>query len=526
MEHLGLGYLAAILRQNDYKVEIVDANLLQWDTRKTIDEISRKNFDMIGISMYQQALDVAIEIARNVKRKNDIHVTVGCHFPTFTFNELLAKYGCIDFVVLGEGEYTLLELTKSIENGDRLDGVLGIAYRDKNGTIKVNSPRKLIENLDDLPFPSRDTLSILKKNVVKRFSDIFLDRPIDQRALERIAFASILSSRGCHGNCSFCSIRSFYGTSAGLAWRARNPTNVINEIEHLMNEHDAKYFFFTDADFIGPGRIGRDRARKFALEIHERGLEIEYGINCRPDNVDRELLSALKKSGLRHIYLGVESGIQRALKTFNKNITVEQSKRAIRNIRKLNLSMKIGFILFDPYITLQEVRKNYEFLEDTDFLDFDLLVTKLVVFCGSPIEKELRDDRLIQGTELMPEYKFIHPEISNLLKLLTEYQKMTCSLRRRLRPIRDLTSRKEVPSEHIRLLLSMLERRESSREQLHTFETIYDQLKKLDNCYFEEAIRFVQEEEIDVGQFLRKFKQAFDLVLARARILGVTLPRP
>ena len=156
----------------------------------------------------------------------------------------------IDSIVLFEGELTLLALARNLAQGKDWHTTDCIAFRDGAGQIKT-SVRKLIDDLDVLPFPKRTNPPIMcasKKSV------------------------TLIASRGCVRNCSFCSIRKFYKSPPGKIKRIRSPQNVVAEIRKLHEEQDIRIFFFQDDDFPVVGRKGQRWVSEFLKGLDKQGL--------------------------------------------------------------------------------------------------------------------------------------------------------------------------------------------------------------------------------------------------------------
>jgi anaerobic magnesium-protoporphyrin IX monomethyl ester cyclase len=188
-ENLALGYLAASLREAQYETGVLDAHLLMLTPEQTVQEILDKRPWMVGISASAQDNITATFEVVGLLRKNGYagHITIGGHFPTYEHDKILTHVPGIDSVVRGEGEITVVELAEYVKDGKPLDDVKGITFRNCFGEIVVNPDRPLVEDLDTLPLPHRDTIGIL---------------------LEKNRRISMLASRGCYARCSFCSIQS------------------------------------------------------------------------------------------------------------------------------------------------------------------------------------------------------------------------------------------------------------------------------------------------------------------------------
>ncbi len=389
-EHLGLGYLASSLKQKGVKTKIIDANLQGLNVSKTTKEVLAANPLLIGITVtYQDCFKYAVRLSEEIKQAGyKGKIVLGGIFPTLASQEILSEFPQIDFIVRGEGEETLFELWEAVQEEREPEEVAGVAFR-KDKEIVVNPSRPLIEDLDLLPDPSRDTLPL---------------------ALKQGGCLSISASRGCFGSCSFCSIYSFYQQQPGKNYRYRSVERVVEEIERLVQETGEEKIMFVDAEFIGAGKKGKERALRFAEEIIKRRLKIRFRIEARADNVDKEVLLALKKAGLAYVFLGVESGIQSVLDRFNKKTTVEDNLKAIKLLKELDIPTGIGFIMFDPFTTLSEVIENAEFLEKTGIPYSQLAVTvspaaKLIVFTGTEAQKKLSKEGVLKGNYLGYRYK-------------------------------------------------------------------------------------------------------------------------
>jgi anaerobic magnesium-protoporphyrin IX monomethyl ester cyclase len=207
-ENLGLGYLASILRQQRYKVRIIDG----WLEGLTPEEIalailSEQNILWIGFACYRSNMERAMQTVRLLRQQgNQAAVVVGGYGPTFHPEEFI-KCG-VDVVVCGEGEQTVVELSKHFETGiPLLKDIAGISFM--HADQQISTPiRPLLANIDQPPFPARDTMHLS----IKRRSPLH-----------------IVSSRGCAAHCLFCSIVSFMRLAHGPKWRQRSVKNFVDE---------------------------------------------------------------------------------------------------------------------------------------------------------------------------------------------------------------------------------------------------------------------------------------------------------
>lgn len=399
-ESLGLGYIAAVLRRDGHDVAIIDAQTQCLDAKAMIHEVLSREFDAIGITASSAYKKMLMLVAKEVrKHKKDALIFAGGYLPTLNAEKLLKACPDIDFLVRGEGEITASDVLGRISRGEDWHDTPGVAYM-KDGIPIINTPPPLIQDLDSLPFPARDAL---KQATIK-------------------LPALISGSRGCHHRCSFCCIHSFYAVSGSRAPRFRSPGNVVDEIESVIASTGVTDFVFVDDDFLGPSEKTHSRAVQIADEIKSRGLKITFSIECRADNIDEDMVEILKSAGLSGILIGIESGVQRQLDTYNKRITVEQNKQAIEMLQKSGIKFAAGFIMLDPYVTVDEVSENMQFMREMNLSGDQKKTmvqafTKLKLFEGTPIADKLREDGLVREDGIDMDYVFKDPQFRTVYKM-------------------------------------------------------------------------------------------------------------
>lgn len=467
-EHLGLGHLAAVARRDGHEVRIVDATAERLPAARVAGAVlgvggptgeTGATFrpDVVGVSViFQETIPAAMGLIASLRQAGfDGHVVIGGHPPTFLYQELARDYGLIDAgsgagmsagagtvagadvrstagrtfdsIALGEAEETFAELLRALDTGRDWHGLPGlVAAGDARRLGEAPRPRPLVADLDTLPFPARDTLPA------------FLARSPGPRV------ASVLRSRGCYGNCSFCDTRAFYAASPGAAWRVRSAGIVADEVEMLVRDHGVEAIRFWDDNFMGPGKRGREAAEDLAHELVRRrrcGLpEVRFSFECRVTDVDSDLFRLLKEAGLHRLFLGVEAMNQRQLDFFNKKVSVEDNRRALAVLDDLGLDVIIGMIMFDPDTTMTELEANLGFLKES-FGGWGQVRSKvarpwnrLEVYAGTPIEATLREQGRLKGSYVRYDYDFADPTVGRLYS-------SGSALRRLGLPIRDALSR-------------------------------------------------------------------------------------
>jgi radical SAM superfamily enzyme YgiQ (UPF0313 family) len=365
--------------------------------------IQRAKPRIVGFSLIFQRYFFDFRELAAYLRQNGVsaHFTIGGHFPSIEHTKTLELIPELDSVVRFEGEETLLELFKRLEYPNSWHKIEGLAYRN-NGKIRVNPVRPLIENLDSLPYPLRNK------------------RPLAHRGL---GICSMLGSRGCYHDCSFCSIHQFYKETRGPLRRSRSPANIVKEMERLFHELNMRIFIFQDDEWFMKGHLHIEWIEDFvsALKASPIYREILWRISCRVDDLRADLIKKMQDVGLMCIYLGIESGNDQGLRTFNKHFTVADVYRALDLLREINMPFEFGFMIFDPESTFESVLENIAFLEKITAGGLALAnFTKMVPYAGTKIAGSLKKEGRLRGTIDSPDYGFRDSRLDLLQVFVTK----------------------------------------------------------------------------------------------------------
>lgn len=391
--NLGLGYLASVLRQHGYRVEVFD---FEAERGVILEAAKSLNPILIGFSLIFQSYIFQFRALIQYLRDGgvDCHFTMGGHFPSLSYQRTLEVLPELDTVVRFEGEMTCLELADCLGTGRDWRSILGIAYHSEQGA-HANEMRPLIHDLDQLPYPQRN----------------FRRNPI----LGRYA-TPMLASRGCARTCSFCSIHMFYRTAPGKVVRTRKPAEVVKEMRYLLEQQGISIFLFQDDDFPLFGPVWRRWAGEFVDELHRNQMpgRVVWKINCRADAVEPQLFRRMREAGLYMVYMGLESGTEQGLKTLHKQINVEQNLRAVEVLKSIDALFEYGFMLLDPSSTFDSVRANVQFLrkivgDGSAGASFG----RMVPYDGTPIKDELEREGRLRGDVRKPDYDFLDPRLTD-----------------------------------------------------------------------------------------------------------------
>lgn len=394
-ENLGVGYLASYLRENNVKVIIIDAwleKISHQELFKRIDEIFISNDILfIGISTYVSNIGSVSPIVAYLKQNYNVPIVAGGFGPSFFVKEFL-DIG-IDIVSIGEGEITNLELCKLFCDKLTKEEVHNIAYLEK-GTIQFTEKNCLISDLDQFPFPARDTM---------RYS------------IDRKSAINILSARGCMGHCSFCSVISFQKLSKGKIWRARSIDNFLDEIETLYNLN-VDFFKVIDDSFIEYPR-NELWCREFADGLEKRNICCRFRGSIIANHVTDGVIKELKRAGFFSFACGIENFSPNALLRFGKRASTENNRKALSIFYKYGIYVQCGLILFDPYTTMEDLRINCVAMKEFWWIITKGVFTELYAAKGTPFTNKLlldfdSGDLVVSNENYL--YKIVDPTVRNI----------------------------------------------------------------------------------------------------------------
>jgi radical SAM superfamily enzyme YgiQ (UPF0313 family) len=389
---LGISYMAAVLEENGYEVNIIDASAMEMTWEDLEEELKEQSPQVVAITALTPTIEQAKKPAHLVKKVFPLTtVVMGGYHPTFNHQEILDK-DYVDVVVMGEGEYTLLELVQTLEEGGDLSQVRGIALENQ-----VNPPRPLITDMDALPFPARHLL------------------PMDHYKMlnMKTGMATMITSRGCPMQCSFCASAALHGPKL----RRRSPENVVDEMEHLVRDHDVGIIAFMDDTFTLNHRI----VEEICDEIQKRDLEVFWGCTARVDTLSDELLEKMGEAGCITLFLGVESADQQMLDSTSKNITIDKIRQAFQLSQKHKIRTIASVVLGMPGDTKENIKRTVNFVRELNpsYAVFSLATP----YPGTRFYKESVEKNLIKVKD-WSKYTLISPVLDTVDCSLEELRKL------------------------------------------------------------------------------------------------------
>ncbi len=371
---IGLGYVGAMLERYGHRVTIVDIDADKITPDILLRRVVSEGIGLVGIMALTPTFNSALKTARLVKQGSGARVVFGGIHPTLMPEECL-KHDEVDFVVMGEGEYTTVELVAALEEGRDPGSVRGLGFKRK-GEMVINEARPFIDDLDEIPFPA-----------IHLFSNTRYTYP---DALESPTFP-IITSRGCPGMCTYCSTRSIFTRR----FRARGAKNIVDEVERLIKDYGAREIHIWDDNFV----TIRKRVFEVRDEIKRRGISVRFAFpnGIRADFLNREVLMAMKDMGTYSIGLGIESGDEEVLRRVKKQISLDKVRETVKITKELGIETWGFFMLGLAGDTEETVKKTIDFaIElDTDIAKFHVLKP----YPGTEIFEEFLNSGLIDDLD-------------------------------------------------------------------------------------------------------------------------------
>lgn len=345
---LGTLYVAAMLKQAGIEVRFING---AFSSREQIlAELSSFAPRLVGIYATAFGWPRALQAAADIRERLPASfICAGGPYPIAMQTQALsAQDSCLDAVVTGEGEHTLLEAAQRLARGESLRGVRGLIVNE-GGELIVNDPRPLIEDLDTLPFPARELLGDEGR---------CLPPPATYR---RAPVAVMITSRGCNRRCIYCFQTDKHRQAGKRGIRFRSVDNVIAEIRQLLHQGYREIKFIDDtlaADY--------DRLMHLTREIRRQGLDFSWFASVCSNQVDKPLLRAMKAAGCWAVLIGAESGVQRNLNTLRKAITLDHVRAAVKAAKEVGLFVQTPFIIGIPGENREDVLKTIDFAVELD----------------------------------------------------------------------------------------------------------------------------------------------------------------
>ncbi len=384
MPPLGLAGIAAWLGQKGLEADIVDCYAHPDSDRIIQEYLERERPAFIGFSCTTSSFFDGVRIAKTAKGMlPGIHAVFGGAHVSALKERVLKDCPAVDFVCVGEGEETLLELMETVPvNPDGVGDIPGIVHRGKGGVV-FNGYRKTTLDLDDLPFPAYEKLA----GYPEAYTLPIFNYP-------KAPSTSCISSRGCPYACSYCD-RSVFRRS----FRYNSAEYLYGHLKYLRERFGIRHVNFYDDQFT----FNRDRVEALTDLLVEKPLGMTFNCAVRAEHIDPALLGKMKRAGCWMVSLGIETGDERLLSRHRQNADLAMVAEKIREIKKAGIRVKGLLMMGLPGESEASIRRSMDYVFSLPIDDFNL--AKFTPFPGSPvyegIEKQGRFDEKWEKMDCM-----------------------------------------------------------------------------------------------------------------------------
>lgn len=364
---IGVMSLSSVLKRAGHEVMIFDQANPETPNETILKEIQHQKPDLIGLSFLSTtSYPYAKILARQIRAADSkVKIAFGGVFASLNAQLVKMQVPEIDFVCRGDGEQLILDLLNRLEDPATVTGVTW----QKDGKVQHNPNRVLERNLDQWPFPDRESLPL----------DFVESMPLDVPAVLSLdRFTTMQTSRGCPWPCVFCDIPIF---NEGK-WRSRSPQHVVDEFKHLQEHGYGSVYFVDDHFLLQPKRI--EAICDGLIGMKNR---IKYGLEGRVDSVAQHLFPKLARSGCRTIMFGIESGSQKILDRLKKEQTLKDIETAVTNAKNAGIEIVHGFFVVGiPDETEEDLRATFKFASKIRIDSFGF--NRMCVYRGTPLWQE------------------------------------------------------------------------------------------------------------------------------------------
>ena len=351
---IGLAYIATAIEKAGFDFEILDLDAKRLSDDEFEEYIRTKNFDVVALGCIVTGYKYVKHIAGVIKKHKDVPIIAGNSVVT-SIPEILLTRTKVDIGVMGEGDITIVELLRAIENKTMLEEVKGIVFK-KGGRVIRTPERELIPNLDELPFINYELFDMKTYLAKFKFS---ASEPFPIPFDELKAFP-VNTARGCPFNCSFC-----YHVFRNKPFRMRSSQEVIKEIAYLQKKYGINYLAFSDELSL----VSRQQASNFADAFLQQNIKIFWEGNCRAGllrEADLDLALKLKKAGCIALGYSLESADEEILRAMNKKITIQDFVVQTNVLHQAGITTVTSLVLGYPQETEETLEKTFQCCYDCD----------------------------------------------------------------------------------------------------------------------------------------------------------------
>lgn len=377
---IGLAFLSSYLKKAGHEVALLDMQGLLMDSVELSKRIAEERPGIVGITAMTPTIPEALQVAEISKQALPEALTVlgGVH-PTLAPEEVLADRH-VDYVIRGEGEYALTALAGALESGSPVEEIDGLCFK-REGELVIRGKASLIRDLDTLPIPDYEAFPV--------------ERYIEHNShLRNMRGISMIVSRGCPYQCTFCAVHQ----TMGRKWRIKSPERVVEEVLAIKNRYGIEGVWFKDSIF----NLNRRWTREFCELMIDRQVNVSWQALTRIDLIDEDELQLMKLAGLTQLDLGIETGSPKSLKRLRKGVSVEQIREKV-SLAKRHVNVFGFFMIGIPGEDEADVRQTFEMAKS---LDLDRWTWSIY----SPLPGSTLYDELVIEGKIEP-YRLDHHQV-------------------------------------------------------------------------------------------------------------------
>ena len=411
IHYVNMGYLISALNAAGYNCNVYSA------TEKTVENIAeslcKDQYNIVFIHFEHGFLDLCKTLCEKIKSVSNTSTIILFNKLSTSFGQRILEFVPeLDIAIRGEYDRTVVELCDTLISKTDIGECRGIWFKDVNHNIKTTAEREVIDNLDVLPFPERSAFP---------HNNLF----------------HIIGSRGCEGHCTFCSWNCLFYNSIKQQ-RFRSVHSILCEVDYLVKKYGCKYVGFSDATFCAT-KERHTRLNELYTGLKDRDYFVQFFINLRSEQIDGKIiktLTKLAKVGLGRVFIGIESLNSSDLSLYGKIASVEDNMKAISLLSKFNylggnkyeVDIEYGFILFNPYTTIEDLYNNISTLQRFGRLLTPNVISSLECNYTTKITKKIDSENLLvkhvecmnmdELTSLSYAYYFVNHDVCMKWELL------------------------------------------------------------------------------------------------------------
>ncbi len=338
---LGLLSVSAWLEQAHFQHEVLDSTFMTVSAWKG--KVRSQEPDILAMYTNLITKPKLIELMQWVHTiLPETKIILGGPDVTYNIENYLGAGA--DFLVIGEGEQTLLELIESMTSQGDFSEIKGIALKNGEGRVVRTAARPHLRDLDLLPLPNRKKIDL----------DLYLAAWTKTHGKSSI---SLSTQRGCPYTCKWCSTAVY-----GQSYRRRSPQSVVDEIKHLLEKYGPDQFWFVDDVFT----ISHKWLQAFRDQLKATGVRISFECISRADRLNEDILDVLSDMGCFRIWIGAESGSQRILDAMDRRVEAGQVKKMIKGAKDRGIQAGTFIMLGYPGETEEDIKETVEYLKASD----------------------------------------------------------------------------------------------------------------------------------------------------------------